>query len=243
MWVGWAIGAVTLVAGFIYFLKTHKRKVVSYTHNSTPVLVKDKPAGLVITYSGTVVERPVVNTVRLRATGNAEIRKGDFESDIEIRLVGVDSVITPQIQRKIPSAADIEVKQGVTGDTIYVAPTLLNPGNGFDLQVVSDEMPSSIEVSARAAGLPIPKRTPLPYSVLVSPPERVDFVISLMVPLFMVFAGYLGVGGAFSSANKELYMRLIAAGFGVGMAIGGFFLLYRLVTTSRLRRIFRSRNS
>lgn len=70
-------------------------------------------------------------------------------------------------------------------------------------------MPNSVEVAARAAaGLPIPKRARLPYSVLVYPQDRVDIDISLILPLLLVFMRYLSIASAFSGVNNELYLQI-----------------------------------
>lgn len=200
---------VAVVASYIYFLITHKRKVVSFTHNSTPVLVEDKPAGLAITYSGTVFKRPVVNTVLLRAIGNAAIRNDEIESDIlssvrrrrfsdhstgskksPTQLTSKSSRTRPPIQSTLPRR--------------YSTPGMGSMYKSFRMEcrIASRLLPAQQQVCR--------SRRELDCRIQCLCIHRTELTSTsaLILPLLLVFMRYLSIASAFSGVNNELYLQI-----------------------------------
>jgi hypothetical protein len=151
-WVGWVISTVGLVLGIFYFLRNRKTKVISYYTQHTPLIVrKNESIPIEILYDSKPVKNPTVTSIKIRVTGSQEIKSSDFDGNMSIGLPGIASLLLVQVVGTIPER--LPVRYNVDSSDIYLEPLLLNPGDGFHLQVLSDGEPDHVNIEARIAGV------------------------------------------------------------------------------------------
>jgi hypothetical protein len=149
------VAAVAAIAAVIVAIAVHMlsrtRRALAYEVATTPLLSERAPGALEISYEGVAVRNATLVEVDVRNVGNVPIRTADFES----RLV---AVFAPGVQLLHPEVAatqpvDLGPTLVSTPNRIGVEPLLLNPNDGFTLQVLAGDYTGDVELQGRIAGI------------------------------------------------------------------------------------------
>lgn len=133
--LGLGIGTLGVILTVAFAIFSRRPKRLSYTSQITPIRIPHD-IGLTVQYKDTALTAPHVVTVRIANTGKVEIRSEDFAGPLEINLPETTRVITAGV---IGSAERVnpEVAQQ-REDQVVLFPLLINPGEWFDLQLLTD---------------------------------------------------------------------------------------------------------
>lgn len=203
---------------------------------NTKILPGRVARDLEVRHNGDVLMEPSLTILRLVNTGDRPIKAEDFESDIVIRFEGVRDLSSATWTASRP--ADLRPDIEIDDDCVRLKPTLINPEDMLELQVLSAGQPRDISVAGRVADLSVIPRKGLPY-----PPgsgregEMVGmdrFVWYVFTPAFIVAIGAgVALGGKTSPAARVLV--LVTTGI-LGGVLYPLFVRYLV----RRRRLWRS---
>lgn len=155
-WVGAQIGniisAAGLITGFIFYWLSRRPKRFGWeVMSNTPILSSDSGhLPLKVVYDGKDVSSPNISVIRVGNTGKMELTSADFDGPVRI---GFENSEILQVLRSGRSDEGIDLK--LTKDdlkSILCRPTLLNPGEWIEFQLVTDGPLEAPTVRARVAG-------------------------------------------------------------------------------------------
>lgn len=107
--------------------------------------------GLQITLDSAPLDRPYLTVVELSNDGSKPIPSSEFEGAIELRLAGDAKVVRAQLVSTNPKS--LEVKINANGQSVAIAPLLLNPEDKMTISVLTSGGQPSFMPRARIAGV------------------------------------------------------------------------------------------
>ena len=209
-----------------------KKKELSYTVESSK-LVQNKGA-LESEIKFIINEEKYTNLyigfIKFENTGDIPIKREDFENSISVIINTNEwanlSILLYNVIEKMPQ--DLNVKL-FKSDTIYneitIEPLLLNPGDKFNIQFVSNQNPSSIHVSSRILGIKGIKEIKQTTKSIITFIQFVNTLNLLLVWYFMmffVFTKYL--------SNNKIYINLLATFTTISIIINTVFIFNKSFT-------------
>lgn len=128
---------------------------------------------------------------------------------------------------------DLEPSFLLDGDTARISPILINPGDMFQIQLLSAGLADEVEVSGRISDLLIEERGVLPYPPGSGPAGEFAGPIDYFV-WFLVFPGFVLGTGALIALNhhNSTVGRVAAAAIAVMLTV----VIYPLQLRFLLRR-------
>jgi hypothetical protein len=167
LWVGTAFGLVVAVATILY---QRQPKQLDYEirtdHQMLSPYTRDLAAKPDVIYEGVILKEPQILLMRFRNTGKKCISAADFK-DGEPITIRYDQ--NPPFDVKVVRASrgvSIEGLADIAHDTdesegdgdVRITPRLLNPGEWFDVQLLSDQPHDLVLAKARFADQKRPMR-------------------------------------------------------------------------------------
>jgi len=235
--VGIVVALVAAIVGYVTYRNQRGRRRLEYLVQAR---VSVLPAGvardLEVTHCGTTVGHPAVVVVRIVNSGDRPIQEADFATDLFLNCEGVQAILAATVTQSRP--LDFRPHVIIDGTDIRIEPTLINPGDMAQLQVLTDGKPERIILSGRIANLStFSRRESLPY-----PPgsgtegEMLGFdrfMWYLLMPLTLASLA----AGASALATTTLFSRIIAISVSAAtvVALHLFYTQYLV----RRRRLWR----
>ncbi|MBS7416950.1 hypothetical protein [Pseudomonas syringae] len=126
-------------------------KTLSKRDISTSSSLSEQWPDIQISYLGKDVSKGSFLTIAIVNTGKIPIKSEDFERPITIHLSNSASVISSKVVELNPT--NLEVKIRATDEGISIEKLLLNPDDGFAIQIFSSAPLKVLDVTTRASGL------------------------------------------------------------------------------------------
>ncbi|WP_122287632.1 hypothetical protein [Pseudomonas syringae] len=105
-----------------------------------------------ISYLGKDVSKGSFLTLAIINTGKIPIKSEDFETPIIIHLPEDVSIISYKAVDRTPSNLDVKIRQ--VPDGLAIEKLLLNPEDGFAIQIFTSNPTKVLDVTSRVSGLP-----------------------------------------------------------------------------------------
>jgi hypothetical protein len=163
-WIGVGVGVAALALAWLSYRSHRDRKRIEYVVTTKAGLLPGNvrhEVEVVHLDSGVSINKPWLTIVRIVNTGDRAITANDFETKLSINLVGVRRILSATVTATRP--ADLEPELGFNGASIDIDPLLVNPGDAFQVQLLSDGEPSEVSITGRVADLEIVELRGLPY--------------------------------------------------------------------------------
>jgi hypothetical protein len=146
------IGVAGLITGFIfYWLSLRPKRFGWQVMSQTPILsAKSGHLPLKVVYDGKDVSSPIISQVKLGNTGKIELKSDDFDGPVKISFVKSDI-----LQVLISGRSSDDINPAIsehTSKSISFTPSLLNPGEWIEYQLITDGALEVPTVRARVAG-------------------------------------------------------------------------------------------
>lgn len=184
-----------------------------------------------VSIEGRSVEQAYVTVIRVVNTGTVSFRSMDWEAPMTVSLPGSSVISARQVAAR-PDRFRVPSPK-IIGDKIELAPFLINPGDLFDLQIVTEGGTPSPHLDVRIPGLDQARRRRGP---VYAPGNGVDGTLETGNKVFTLIFGLLLLGLAAlalfgpmvseSGAATTLQNRLPLAGFAMG-AFGAYAVFLR----------------
>ncbi|AKF52745.1 hypothetical protein PsyrH_20060 [Pseudomonas syringae pv. syringae HS191] len=126
-------------------------KTLSKREISTSSSPSEQWPDIQISYLGKDVSKGSFLTIAIVNTGTIPIKSEDFERPITVHLSNSASVISSKVVELNPT--NLEVKINATTEGISIEKLLLNPDDGFAIQIFSSAPLNVLDVTTRASGL------------------------------------------------------------------------------------------
>lgn len=230
-WIAAALSLLGLaVAWLAYRVQRNRTQIEYFVMFNRDLLPGRVSSQLQVTHKGKALAAPSVSVVRLVNTGDRAIPPDSFTEDLCVQFERVGEIASASWTATHPPQLQPAIE--VDGDCIRIKPTLINPEDMLELQVVCDGRASQISVAGRVVDLKVKQRARLPY-----PPGSgaegemfgMDrFVWFVLTPVFGVGVGiWIAVNADITDAARVL--TLVATAIIVG-------LLYPLYVRHLVRR-------
>jgi len=118
---------------------------------------------LEVVLNGETVDDPVIVSVRMGNTGDRAILSSDFHEPLTVQLLGSQRIVSATVTSSRPS--DLKPQLSVDDDEsrVVISPTLINPGDLIELQVIASGPVRDVALQGRVADVVPVKRQGLPY--------------------------------------------------------------------------------
>jgi hypothetical protein len=162
-WITLSVGLAALIVAVLTYLHRRGRSRLEYVVIVRRSLLPDRVSHeLEVMHQGAMVSAPALTVLRLVSVGDQAIRPPDFETDLIMKFEGAHALASATVSARRP--ADLRPDLVIHGDCVHIAPTLINPGDMLELQVISAGEPSTVSAGGRVANLTVVQRDSLPYS-------------------------------------------------------------------------------
>lgn len=153
-YIGWAevaLGVGAIVLTLVLFWSERRSKALSYAVFSNRSLVNvPTKFPIKVLYEESLVSCPQLLVWRLVNSGTKPIEVDDFESPIAFQPKG-SKVLSSNVTLTRPSAFRPKIEQD--GETVFLKPTLLNPGDMVEVQMLLDGQPAEFSMESRISGI------------------------------------------------------------------------------------------
>ena len=223
-WVGFVsllVGIAALVTGFLFYWWSRRPKRFAWELVSRIQLLGSDYDGLRLRLvhgaDDTVVEQPNVVVIRIRNNGKVELVSADYDVPVEVRFK--DCLV---IGAKYSDPSGVLRPTEITlGDkAASFTPSLLNPGEWFEIQFVTDGPLEIPEVVARVAG------QTKKVQEMTSARDHL-----LVRSIFFLVAGFLGLF-TFSISTTIRTSGIIGMAFAIALSLATLVCLF-LATVSK----------
>ncbi len=157
-----AVGCVGIILAYLTWRDRRGRAQLQYVVTTRSRLVPEGwGESLEVVHEKERVENPGLVITRIVHTGDRAIEANDFDTDLTMKLVGAGEIASVNQTGQRP--ADLAPDLGIDGDTVYVRPTLINPGDMMELQVLASGLPERVELGGRLSEVTFQQLPRLPY--------------------------------------------------------------------------------
>jgi hypothetical protein len=167
-WIGVAFTIVAAGIAWITYRSQRNIKrleyVVVYKQRilSSRLVPSRRFAGeLEVVLDGETVDDPVIVSVRMVNTGDRAILSTDFHEPLAVQLLGSQRIVSATVTSSRPS--DLRPQLSVDESRVVISPTLINPGDLIELQVIASGPVRDVAMQGRVADVVPVKRQGLPY--------------------------------------------------------------------------------
>lgn len=160
--VGALVGCVGIYLTYLTWRDRRGRAQLQYVVTTKSRLV---PRGWVeslqVVHEGEAVEDPGLVITRIVHAGDRAIEADDFETDLTMKLTGAGKIASANQTGQRP--ADLAPELAIDDDTVRLRPTLINPGDMIELQVLCSGIPEKVELGGRMSEVTFKQLPRLPY--------------------------------------------------------------------------------
>jgi hypothetical protein len=161
-WIAAAVGLLGLAVGWLAYRSQRNRTQIEYVVVFNRDLLPGRVASqLQVAHNDKVLPSPSFALVRIVNTGDRAITPDSFNDDLCVQFAGVTEIASATWTATRPP--QLRPTTAIDGDCVRVKPTLINPEDMLELQVVCAGRASQISVAGRVANLKIRPRAALPY--------------------------------------------------------------------------------
>lgn len=186
--VGTLVGVVGTAAGMLQARRGRMVKTLDYYVVDDVELLTDDARSLRtrlhVEYDGVRVVAPRIVSVRIRNTGTTAIREAEYTRPVRIRYAA-----NPPFEATVVACSPDSGLEGVrnlhaaSGEPdVLLQPGLMNPGEWFDVQMISDGPHGRISVDARFADQSRPMAD-MADGARLGPLSRLEVVLLVLLPL------------------------------------------------------------
>ena len=221
--VGAVLGAVAIYFSYISWRDRRGHAQFQYVVTTATQLVPTAWAGsLGLVHDGEAVNDPWLMIVRIVNVGDRAIKAEDYETPLKLNLGGSLGVASVNQTGQRPS--DLAPPLERDGDSVLVLPTLFNPGDMIELQVLTTGQPKEVELGGRLSEVTYRRLPRLPYPPGSGPEGEMlglDKFMALVLPVGLA----LGVAVAFALDKSSSTSTRIAVP--IGSVLAGCLFLWR----------------
>jgi len=160
--LGSILSCVGIYIGYITYRDRRGRAELQYVVTTITRLV---PHGwgesLQVVHDGDRVNDPWLVIARIVNVGDKAVNADDFEKPLALKLGGSMGVASVNQTGQRP--ADLMPDLERDGDAVLVLPTLFNPGDMIELQVLTTGQPKNVELGGRLSEVAFRQLPHLPY--------------------------------------------------------------------------------
>lgn len=157
-WIGFAsaiLGAISFGLSIWFYFLGRKPKQLGWRVLSKYGMIRGRRVvpKLSVSYGGQELFNPVATLVRIENYGKVEIRKEDWEIPVEFNYDESRIVQAAIVDRSDGNIAAVIDEQSLSDAKCALQPMLLNHGEWFDVQLITDGPVEEPAINARIAGL------------------------------------------------------------------------------------------
>jgi hypothetical protein len=153
---GWVIGLVSIIVAVVFYLRQRNPKRLDYqVVNSTPLLA-DRTNGLgddlVVSHRGKKVADPHILTIRIINSGKQSVQAAEYDRPVTIAFRNAFHLASRVVDSSSGHVRpDLAVQLHLQDEAVVIEtrPRLLNRGEWFNVQIVSDGAPQDLHVHSR----------------------------------------------------------------------------------------------
>jgi hypothetical protein len=200
--VGTVLSCVGVYLAAITYRDRRGRAQLHYVVTTITRLVPEGWAGsLQLVHNGQAVGDPWLVITRIVNVGDKSIRAEEFETPLSLKFDGSLGVASVNQTGQRPN--DLKPVLQRNGDAVIVKPTLLNPGDMIELQVLTTGMPKRVNLAGRLSEVEFRELPRLPYPPGGGPEGEMlglDVFMAFILPA--VASLTLAIAIALSSTNS-----------------------------------------
>lgn len=193
------------------------------------ILLSSGVSDLTVFYKDQSVAKPALTVFRLANIGNVAIESSHFTEDLHFVLPEATRVVAMDVLRVKPDSLKPDLE--IDSNRVILKPLLLNGQDALEIQVLTEGLPSTVQVQARILDVPSISTTGLPYSVTV---DSRGVIAKEEVGIYLFFLAFFlsGFPLLWAADGMDLQERIgftIALSVLVISLIAWFFLVLRRV--------------
>jgi hypothetical protein len=244
-----AVGAFIGVPGLFALWFQRRPKTLDFRVVTSVAIVSQHAAQLReklhVSYGNRKLDEPWVTVVRIVNTGKQAVRRDDFVDPVEIRFEEaqpLDAFISNESSPGLLRADEVweldEDEKSINNMTPFLAqrPRLMNGGDWYELQIISEGMPGHITARARFADQSRPMRNELRKEMRLSLMQLMIAAVLFAAAGFVIHADE---GSGHSPVMRFIGNSLLTASIATLMGIVAIFPI--LLWLGRLPKLFYSR--
>lgn len=161
-WIAAGVTVVGVILAYLTYRSQRGRKRLEYAVVTNRKILPGRVARhLEVRHNGTELAEPSLLVVRLVNTGDKAITASDYETDLKVRFGGVEQIASAIWTGTRPQ--DLRPEIAVQGHEVLIKPTLINPEDILELQVIASGVADGATVTGRVSELELSERESLPY--------------------------------------------------------------------------------
>lgn len=146
-----AIGVLAIAAPVILYYFDFSSRAFSARMVSSTEISGGAFGDIQLKHGATTLEKPYIVVLKIENTGNRPITSTDFDGPFEIFTLGPEQIVASTIDKTTPK--NFRVFAQLIDGRVIVQPTLFNPGDGFNISILTTGGLPKIDVYARIGGV------------------------------------------------------------------------------------------
>lgn len=200
-WISAVASVIAIILTLLIYLITRKKKSLSYEVLSESPLISisdEIKSGLQVLYNGNPVENIYLCLIKFINDGNVPIATNDYERPLTLSFSDASSLI--YVEKIQVTPGNLTPHIGVSGQTITIAPIMLNPGDSFTVKALINQYGGKFDVDARVLGV----------TSIQTPPKsdrKIRLRLAAVSAVALVVLTVIGSAllGQLSAANRFLF--------------------------------------
>lgn len=146
-----AIGLLAIAAPIILYYFDFSSRAFSARIISSTEISGGAFGDIQLKHGATTLEKPHILVLKIENTGSRPITSSDFDGPFEIFAIGPEQIVASTIDKTTPK--NFRVLAQLIDGKVIVQPTLFNPGDGFNISILTTGGAPKIDVYARIGGV------------------------------------------------------------------------------------------
>ena len=161
-WIGVLIGIASIVVTYVAYRSQRNRKQLEFVVVGNQRILTSRVADVLdVSFNGRKVEDPSIVILRIVSTGDRAIPAADFHRPLAVTLRGVHHIVTASVAAVRPR--DLDVTLIMEANRVVFTPTLINPEDFLELQILASGRATDVALEGRIADVTPKRRRQLPY--------------------------------------------------------------------------------
>jgi hypothetical protein len=204
-WMQAIIGIVAIFITILLYLKTRKRKSLTYEVVSEYPLISvdDEIKGkLQILFNGEAIENVHLLSIKFINDGNIPISAGDYERPLTINFEGESNLLSAEFVKGNPVNLIASLK--VQNKIIELEPVLMNGSDFFLVKVLIGQYSGKFNIDTRIIGVKfIRRRQPQTEWSLIKRNSALISVVATLFGAFSIYSFYLARRSEMGSDEQQ----------------------------------------